>query len=335
MIRKTLFCISLSLALLVLNGCQPGTLFGRKSGRAAYVARLEESGLSETAMGRQWLTAGARALEQPLSITLPFKSRGFFHPAKPAAYCYSFSVKAGRGLTITLLPQQDSGALLFTELLAAAEDGNEPALLATADSSGRISYVAEKEEQLFLRVQPELLAAASFELTIVSGPSLAFPVKGGAAGDIGSKWGVDRDGGKRRHEGVDIFGRRGTPLVAVADGVVNRVQETRLGGKVVWLRPQDRPISVYYAHLDSQFVSRGQEVKKGEVLGLMGNTGNARTTPPHLHFGIYTNGGAIDPLAFIEPVVSKPPAWTGDLGLANRPVRTTRKVLLSQAMSGG
>ena len=57
--------------------------------------------------------------------------------------------------------------------------------------------------------------------------------------------------------------------------------------------------SIYYAHLDSQAVSIGQTVKKGDIVGFMGNTGNAKTTPSHLHFGIYTGSGAIDPILYI------------------------------------
>ncbi|MGY8915482.1 MAG: peptidoglycan DD-metalloendopeptidase family protein, partial [Flavobacteriales bacterium] len=57
----------------------------------------------------------------------------------------------------------------------------------------------------------------------------------------------------------------------------------------------------YYAHLDSIIARDGQRVKRGDTLGLVGNTGNARTTPPHLHFGIYGRGtGAINPLSFLK-----------------------------------
>lgn len=58
--------------------------------------------------------------------------------------------------------------------------------------------------------------------------------------------------------------------------------------------------SIYYAHLDSQAVSAGQVVKKGAIVGFMGNTGNAKYTASHLHFGIYTGSGAIDPLLYIQ-----------------------------------
>ncbi len=56
----------------------------------------------------------------------------------------------------------------------------------------------------------------------------------------------------------------------------------------------------YYAHLDGFAVESGDKVKKGEILGYVGNTGNAITTPPHLHFGIYA-GGPVDPAPFLKP----------------------------------
>ena len=65
---------------------------------------------------------------------------------------------------------------------------------------------------------------------------------------------------------------------------------------------------MYYAHLDKQLVHEGQQVKKGDVVGLVGNTGNARFTPSHLHFGVYTVKGPIDPLPFVNPSVRTAPS---------------------------
>ena len=97
-----------------------------------------------------------------------------------------------------------------------------------------------------------------------------------------------------------------TPLVAAANGTINRVEQNKLGGKVIFLRPDNKDYTLYYAHLDEQLVQPGELVKEGDVIGLMGKTGNAATTSPHLHFGIYTFGGAIDPLVFVNPVRKKP-----------------------------
>jgi hypothetical protein len=115
-----------------------------------------------------------------------------------------------------------------------------------------------------------------------------------------SVFGVARDGGRRQHHGVDIFARRGTPVVSATSGRVNRVEVTNLGGKVVWVRDEKIRRNIYYAHLDSQTVQDGDWVEVGDTLGFVGNTGNARTTPPHLHFGIYSRGPT-DPDPYLRP----------------------------------
>jgi len=129
--------------------------------------------------------------------------------------------------------------------------------------------------------------------------ALVFPVLGKKS-NIGSVWGDERDGGKRKHEGIDIFATKGTPVVAVCDGVITSVGYDELGGKIVYLQADEYSWNAYYAHLDQQKVHVGQVVRKGQVLGTVGNTGNARTTPAHLHFGIYTRNGAVDPLPYVK-----------------------------------
>ncbi|MBU6121699.1 M23 family metallopeptidase [Hymenobacter siberiensis] len=151
-------------------------------------------------------------------------------------------------------------------------------------------------------MQPELLSAGRYTLRLRREPSLSiFPVLGRRDAAAGSFWGADRDGGARRHEGIDIFAPRGTPAVAATAGYISRTGETPLGGRVVWLADAEHGEHLYYAHLDKQLVVPGQHVRAGDTLGLVGNTGNARTTVPHLHFGIYRSGqGALDPLPFVR-----------------------------------
>ncbi|UOQ70720.1 M23 family metallopeptidase [Hymenobacter cellulosilyticus] len=158
-------------------------------------------------------------------------------------------------------------------------------------------------------MQPELLRAGRYTLRIQRAPSLGFPVKGKNDVAVGSFWGADRDKGARRHEGIDIFAKRGTPAVAVVSGMITRTGVTKLGGNVVWLADAQHGQHIYYAHLDKQLVQPGQLVKAGDTLGLVGNTGNARTTQPHLHFGVYRAGrGAVDPFPFVRHADALPPA---------------------------
>ena len=124
--------------------------------------------------------------------------------------------------------------------------------------------------------------------------SLAMPVDKVRQRSLNDTWHASRPP-KRRHEGIDIFARKGTPVLSATEGVVLDVGQNNLGGNVVWvLGPGGQ--RHYYAHLDSfADIGAGDRVAAGTVLGYVGNTGNAKTTPPHLHYGVYTSAGAINP----------------------------------------
>ncbi len=128
-----------------------------------------------------------------------------------------------------------------------------------------------------------------------SGPC---PVVGARDGrDFTNDWGYPRPGG-RSHEGTDIFADRGTPVLSVGDGTVKEVRytDTGIGGLYVsiWVAPGEH---WYYAHLDSIVpgMAPGVPVSDGQQIGTVGNTGNARTTPPHLHIGHYFDDVAENP----------------------------------------
>jgi murein DD-endopeptidase MepM/ murein hydrolase activator NlpD len=128
------------------------------------------------------------------------------------------------------------------------------------------------------------------------------PVVGVRTGELYDSWGNPRDGGRRKHRGIDIFAPKGTPLVAVADGIISYIGEQPKGGNCLWLTTEDGT-SFYYAHLDrwAAGLYEGIEVKSGDLLGYVGNTGNAISTPPHLHFGISDNDEMVNPY----PVLTK------------------------------
>jgi murein DD-endopeptidase MepM/ murein hydrolase activator NlpD len=129
---------------------------------------------------------------------------------------------------------------------------------------------------------------------------LPTPVAGVDVSGLRDSWHVPRDGGARRHEGMDIFAPRGRPVLAATEGIVLGVGLDRLGGKVVWvLGPGGQ--RHYYAHLDRYGdVWPGQRIAAGQVIGYVGNTGNARGGPTHLHYGIYTAAGPIDPYPLLR-----------------------------------
>jgi peptidoglycan LD-endopeptidase LytH len=299
--------IVVTAALVLFYSCKTGTtLFGKKNYHEQYGKRIADAGLSESAMGRIWFQQAERALLQPQAVKLPYRQKGYFADDRPRAMGLTFAAQRGEKINFKIEKQPSNGFVIYADLWKPRE-GQSPSLLLSVDTlQSEFTYEVSETGNLLLRLQPELLASGEYTLSISVGPSLGYPVAG-SSGRIGSFWGAPRDGGRRTHEGIDIFASRGTPVIASADGVVTRVNESNLGGKVVWMRASDQNLSLYYAHLDQQLVTPGATVKKGDTLGLMGNTGNAVTTSPHLHFGIYTMGGAVDPLPFVNPVVKNPP----------------------------
>lgn len=127
--------------------------------------------------------------------------------------------------------------------------------------------------------------------------ALEVPVHGVKRPSLRSSFGEPRSG-HRKHAGIDIFARRGTPVVAAAEGLVVRIGTTdRLGGNTVWVAGKPSTL-YYYAHLDhfAKGLRVGDHVERGDLVGYVGNTGNARTTPPHLHFGMYPAARAFWPV---------------------------------------
>lgn len=127
---------------------------------------------------------------------------------------------------------------------------------------------------------------------------LPVPVQGVQQKTLRDTWGGTRSG-NRKHEGIDIFAPRGRPVLSATEGLVTRTGTNKLGGNVVWVMGPGRQMH-YYAHLERHAdVQPGERVAAGTMLGYVGDTGNARGTPPHLHYGIYTGAGAINPFPLL------------------------------------
>jgi murein DD-endopeptidase MepM/ murein hydrolase activator NlpD len=274
-----------------------------KTPHEEYAENLEDKNLDNTPEGRAWLQASKKALESPQSVQLPYGQIGYFQPDKPRSLGLRFRAKHGEKLTFTLNGKL-VGFVIYSDLFRA--NNTDAPLLSADTSSSQFSFDVDETGEYILRLQPELFRSGQYNLTISVGPSLGFPVSHSKA-NIGSFWGDGRDGGKRSHEGIDIFAPKHSPAIAAADGYITGVREGGIGGKTVWLRPEGKNYTLYYAHLDKQLVQEGQFVKKGETVGLVGNTGNAKYTPSHLHFGVYTHSGAIDPLPFVNKLIKTAP----------------------------
>lgn len=117
---------------------------------------------------------------------------------------------------------------------------------------------------------------------------LVIPVAGIEPRQLTDSWGDRRGGGSRRHNAVDIMAPRGTPVVAAAPGTVEKLFDSRNGGRTVYVRSRDGRTVYYYAHLDQYRagLSEGQRVRTGDVIGTVGSTGSASPDGPHLHFEV-------------------------------------------------
>jgi murein DD-endopeptidase MepM/ murein hydrolase activator NlpD len=169
----------------------------------------------------------------------------------------------------------------------------------TSNKQAQRPRAAPEKPSLTIRPPPDVtprLTAGGYVFPVY-GPSSFGDTFGAPRGDIVSGW----------HHGEDIFGQLGTPLLAVADGTIFSVGWNDIGGYRLWLRDKAGN-EFYYAHLSaySPFAVNGRQVKAGTVIGFMGNTGDAATTPYHLHFEIHPVGmlylgydGAVRPYPYL------------------------------------
>ena len=299
-----------------------------------YERRLRDAGLDSTALGREWIIAAEKAIRQPVTIVLPFRETAYLSPTEAPAIAYRFALRRGQKLTVRLDAADSAGAKVFIDLYHDPADTTRPLdHIESADLDERaVDYEARRDGDYLVRLQPELLRGGRYTLTLQSAASLAFPVSGRDSRAAQSFFGAARDGGRRDHHGIDIFAPRGTPVLSASEGVVRNVGVTNLGGKVVWVSDVKRGQSVYYAHLDSQIARPGAVVHVGDTLGLVGNTGNARTTPPHLHFGIYRRGeGPVDPFPFVHSTRATPAPVAADLSELGAWVRTSAPTVTLRA----
>ena len=301
------------------------------SAHERYADGLAKAGLEKTALGRDWLAAAQSSIRAPLTVALPFRETGYFAASEARAIGYAIALRDGQKLS-AVAETSGSAVTIFLDLFRQTGDTAHPLdLVASVDTSlttaaTRLVHEVKRDGVYVLRLQPELLRSGAFTVTLSTGPSLAFPVSGRDSRAVKSFFGAERDAGARQHHGVDIFAPRGTPVLAAARGIVRSILPNNLGGNVVWLSDSDRGQTLYYAHLDRHNVTAGQHVEIGDTLGFVGNTGNARTTPPHLHFGVYRRGeGPVDPYPFIYRSSARPAVVTADTSELGRLARSRGK----------
>lgn len=296
----------IAIAAFLLPSChnKAFNFIAKKSAWEAYSDKLNNSGLAETVSGRLWFEAASEALQNPPELPIPFTTKGVFRSREITALAWQFEASRGSTISMALDWNAMQNSRVFIDLFENTPERNRLTSFSSSDSIHE--YEFRKSGSFILRIQPELLSEGSFVLTVKRKPTYAvFPVYGKDSRAVQSFWAAPRGGGSRKHEGIDIFAPRGTPVVAPVSGIVSAVRNRGLGGKQVWLRDNERGFNLYFAHLDSQAVSFGTRVKPGDTLGFVGNTGNAKFTPPHLHFGIYA-GGAFNPYPMVENRLQEP-----------------------------
>ena len=174
------------------------------------------------------------------------------------------------------------------EVAATPPTPTGPFVVSSPNNSGHLVEILSSLTRYGMSLRESLLRAV--------GP---FPVAGLAYWT--DDWHACRDGCTRLHEGLDIFGKEGTPLVATADGVVTQKLVGELSGISIEIQDANG-IQYFYAHMSAwaEPIQVGDAVHVGQVLGYLGNTGNAITTPHHVHFELQPGGVPVPPKPFVD-----------------------------------
>ena len=318
------FYFALFVSLLLFSHCQKEIVpepYKPSNSHEAYVHSLRSAGLAQTAIARDWILAAENAMKNPVDVEPPFEEAFYVDHAAAFAVAYHFSVIKGQRVEIDVAFDGQKRCRLFMDLFRVRGLSFEDWRLVASDNNNEkhLEFEPKHDAEYVLRLQPELLRGGRFTVTIRNMASLGFPVLGYDHRSIGSGFGAPRDGGRRKHHGVDIFTKRHTPVIAPSKAFVRRVSESDIGGLNIWLHDQKRGLHLYFAHLQTQDVKQNTYVVPGQRIGTVGNTGNARRTPPHLHFGIYASGeGPVDPVNFIKEINSTPKEITTDMTMLGR-----------------
>lgn len=188
--------------------------------------------------------------------------------------------------------------------MAPARVGASSPATATAAAPAPVGSPAAPQEAAPPPTAPVLPARNQAKVAMPPADALLLPVAGIEASQLTDTFNQTRDG-TRRHEALDILAPRGTPVLAASDGIVAKLFTSVPGGLTIYEFDPTRTYAYYYAHLDryADGLAEGNALHRGEVIGYVGSTGNAREDAPHLHFAIFLlgpekqwwKGTAIDP----------------------------------------
>jgi peptidoglycan LD-endopeptidase LytH len=164
---------------------------------------------------------------------------------------------------------------------------------------------------------------------------LSIPVKGVTQKDLRDTWGEARSNG-RKHEGIDIFAPRGTDVISPTDAVVTHIGYGGAGGNYVYTANPGKE-SFYYAHLEkvADGLTVGDELKAGDLIGYVGNSGNASGGSTHLHFTIYTTEGAVNPYERLMGTIVKSEVTVVPAEKKVTQVQAQTKLIFTRTLSTG
>ena len=198
---------------------------------------------------------------------------------------------AATGIATTQMPRVD----------AAAADGTAPASAVAPIGTPPVPPSPASPPE-----SPAVLPATPTDTT----GNLLIPVQGIAAAALHDTFNDARSEG-RRHDAIDIMAPAGTPVLAVADGRIEKLFLSDRGGITLYQFNPDRTRAYYYAHLQryADGIAEGQALRRGQVLGYVGATGNADPSAPHLHFAVFAlgpearwwEGTALNPYPMLVP----------------------------------
>jgi murein DD-endopeptidase MepM/ murein hydrolase activator NlpD len=272
-----------------------------------YLAILNSQPLAESRISARWRDAAEDAVRHALPIEPPYREAVSIGEDEEWAIGLRVGLRRGQDLVLSVEGTgAEVGETLFVDLLEVDRrygGFGTPVYGSRTHTTGSgeaFRFTAPRDGEFLVRLQTQPLRPVAFTLEAQVAPAYVFPVEGASPRDIWSVFGDSRGGGRRIHHGIDIFAPRGTILRAATDAYVARVGSRSLGGKIVTLYDQRRDIYLYYAHLEEWLVEEGSYVRAGDPVGRVGNTGNARYTPPHLHIGLYDGWWSrpIDPWNF-------------------------------------
>ena len=259
-----------------------------------YAIGLRLTGLAGTPEGGRWSEAAERSLQRAVAVRSRHERTVSFEGNPGQVASWRLDVRRGQRLAIRLVAEPDT---VFVDVF---DDAGTTRVTSGPPRALRLEHLVTDDGGLIVRLQPRLGIVQSVTAKQIVRAGFRFPVPAVSGRAVHSAFGAARDNGARQHEGIDIFAPPDTPVVAAADGRIGSQTTNRLGGNVVWLFVSEARVSFYYAHLIRHAVRPGDRVVAGDVVGYVGNTGNARTTAPHLHLGVYAAAeGAVDPLPFV------------------------------------